>query len=92
VAERARVEFLQEFATCAPGRCFTPRQPALTPPDIRTNLHFSSQYQMVDTYLYVLTKLRQSSGAAVRENGRSGKDVNTSQKTDLKSPKFSTKS
>ncbi|ENV4173843.1 hypothetical protein ACFKAO_005111, partial [Escherichia coli] len=42
VAERARVEFLQEFATCAPGRCSTPRQPALTPPDIRTNLHFSS--------------------------------------------------
>ncbi|EPS7549373.1 hypothetical protein ACVHMO_005411, partial [Escherichia coli] len=37
VAELAHVEFLQEFATCAPGRLLrnTPRHLTMTPPDIR---------------------------------------------------------
>lgn len=42
VAELAHVEFLQEFATCAPGRFFTPRHLTMTPSDIRTIFHIYS--------------------------------------------------
>lgn len=49
VAELAHVEFLQEFATCAPGRFFTPRHLTMTPSDIRTIFHIYSFFQQVNT-------------------------------------------